>query len=88
MVRPISDADYMECLPSDLYRNSYMRWKQRMLNSIDSIVQAMTQAPLPQVMEGFGLSPRDFCLLVKLGYFTEEEIVAFNLQEVKEMDII
>lgn len=88
MSRPISDKDYMECLPSDLYRRSYLRWRERMENSIDSIVQAMTMFPLVQVMEQFNLTPRDFCLLVKLGYFTEEEVARFGLEQVREMDVI
>ena len=78
----IKDADYIACLPRP-YRTSYTKWRTRMLNSIDAIAEAIAHMPVEDVMQKFNLSPRDIALLVRLNYFTAEEVVEYGLERIE-----
>ena len=83
-MRNIDDKDYIECLSSDLYRRNYSNWRQRMLSSIDDIVDALANGTVEDVMEQKGLSARDIALLVRLQYFTEEEVERYELRRIEK----
>lgn len=83
MVRPIDDAGYIECLASPMYQQYYYRWKSRMLGQIEQIVRALEEKPVDEVMAAFKLTQRDIALLVRLGYFTGDEVDRFGLREIE-----
>ena len=83
MTREVVDKEYIECLPV-LYRKHYALWRERMLANIDTISQALEGNSIEAVMEHFRLSPRDVALLVRLHYFTEDEVERFGLRRIEE----
>ena len=85
MLRNIDDKDYIECLPSDLYRHNYANWRQRMLDNIEIIVQQLSEKPVEAVMEEMNLTTRDIALLVRLKFFTEEEVEKFDLRRIEKL---
>lgn len=78
----IKDTDYIECLPR-MYRKSYSLWRNRMLEKIDAVSSALETSTVEAVMQQFELSARDIALLVRLCYFTPEEVERFSLRRIE-----
>ncbi len=87
-MRNIEDKDYLECLPSDIYRRNYGRWKKRMLDRIETIVETFRVKGVDKAIQELDMTPRDVMLLTKLGYLTPEEIEEFGLTNVLSMDVL
>ena len=83
MERKIDDKDYIECLKTSVYRTHYRLWRERMLTKIEDIVAALETASPEEVMYSYSLSPRDMALLVRLGYFTKDEVERFDLRRIE-----
>lgn len=79
----IHDSDYIDTLPR-LYKRTYSSWKERMLKQVDSIADSMRMHGVEATMTMFSLSPRDVALLVRLGYFTEQETEEFGLAAIEQ----
>lgn len=86
--RKIDDADYIECLPTQVYKQHYMRWKERILPQMGALVAALRVKPLEDVMGDFSLTPRDVTLLVQLKYLTAEEVEEFGLEKFAEVTVL
>lgn len=82
MNRQIDDSAYIETLPT-LYRRHHELWKKRMFKVIDAVAVELETNPPEVVMEKFSLSKRDVALLVRLGFFTEEEAERFDLNRIE-----
>lgn len=78
----VQDADYIECLPRP-YRANYTRWRQRMLSNIDAVAVALQGQDIETVMVQYSLTRRDIALLVRLHYFTDDEVCRYNLSEIE-----
>lgn len=85
MPRHVDDADYLNFLPTPLHRNRYLRWKEEMLQSIDSILADLEKSSVMEVMTTRSLTPKDIALLVRLHYVTDEEADTYNLRSVEAM---
>ena len=82
-MRSVDDSSYMNFLPSDLYRNRYLRWKSVMLSNIDAIVASFSTEGVEATIQKFGLTPKDVALLVRLKYFDAEEIEQYGLRKIE-----
>lgn len=83
-MRNVDDRSYMEFLPTQMHQRRYLVWKEQMLGKIDYFVSELRQKEVKTVMEEQGLTPRDVALLVRLKYFTDDEIEIFGLREIEE----
>ena len=83
MGRVIDDKDYIECLPDYVHRVAYNKWRARMELAIEDIVKALEKDKVENVMITQHLSPRDIALLVRLCFFTEEEVEKFDLLRIE-----
>lgn len=82
-MRSPDDASYIEYLPSKLYRNRYLRWKDLMLQNIDAIVAGFTKEGVEATMKKYSLTQKDIALLVRLRFLTDDEITRFALQGIE-----
>lgn len=87
-MRNVDDMAYMECLPSEIYRRQYLRWKSKMLPQVEEVVTSIRDKGLKGAMSEQELTPRDIMLLVKLHYLTEDEIKEFELSHILNMEMI
>lgn len=85
MNRMIDDQDYIEYLPSALYVKRYLRWREAMIQDIEDISTDLQTSTIDEVMERRSLSPKDIALLVRLKYFTAEEVAAYDLLRIEKM---
>lgn len=74
MVRTVKDEEYLTWLPNDFFRAEYLEWKAMILPAMDQLVEAMRAHGAEAVVAQYGFSKKDCALMVKLGYFTEEEV--------------
>ena len=79
MARTVKDEEYITWLPNDFYRAEYLEWKNTVLPAMDTLVSTMRSAGVEATVAHFCLSVKDCALLVKLGYFTDEEISEFGI---------
>lgn len=84
MTRSADDKDYISFLPSRLHVNRYLRWKEQMLQDIDTIVAELEESPIDEVMERRNLIPKDIALLVRLRIVTPEEAARFDMNRIEE----
>lgn len=83
-MREIDDTAYLNLQSSSLYRNRYLAWKARMLPEIDNIILDFEKNGVDTTMSERNLTPRDIALLVRLKYFTEDEVEKFALQTIEQ----
>lgn len=83
IVREIDDKDYVECL-NGYYKAFYERWKTRMTKEVDDIVFDLSRMSLEDVKAKRRLTNRDIALLVRLKYFTAEEVECYDLEKINQ----
>lgn len=82
-MRTVDDLAYMSYLPSDMYRNRYMRWKNVMLGNIEAIVASFSADGVDATMQKFSLTPKDIALLVRLKYLSDDEVEQYSLRTIE-----
>ncbi len=69
-------------LTTSLHVQRYNIWKAGILLKLDNIVRDLGKESLETVMKKYHLLRRDIALMVRLGYFTNEEVDQFGLESV------
>ena len=79
------DQDYINFLGMDIYIRRYLRWKERMMPQIESIVHDLETMTPEELMKSRDMTPFDIALLVRLKYLTAEEVEKFDLRRIEQM---
>lgn len=71
-VARINDADYINFLGPGIFQKRYLKWKERMIGTVDSIVRDLGKSPLEDVRQVYNLTDNDIGMLVRLNFVDKE----------------